>query len=103
MSDKYDCTIGDNWQAFDGSPIEVEFDTDGKEVSRALFIINKGAIVKEFMNPTSPIFVELDENDAAKLQHENICRLILFDTRNRKKTCPGYLLFTAAPEVYHES
>ena len=103
MNDKYDVIIGDNWQAFDGSPIEVEYDTDGEEVSRALFVINNGAIVKEYQTPTSPIYVDLDENDTVKLQHENIGRLILFDAQGRKKTCRGYLAFTAGPEVYHES
>jgi hypothetical protein len=93
----------DNLQAFDGAPIEVEFDTEGKEVSRALFVINDGAIVKEYQNPTSPINVELDETDTGKLQHDNVGKLILFDSQGRKMTCDGELRFVAEKAVYIES
>ena len=93
----------DNLQAFDGEPIEVEFDTGGKPVSRALFVINEGKIVKEYLNPTSPIYVELDETDTAKLVYENVGKLILFDSQNRKLTCEGQLEFTADKEFYVES
>jgi hypothetical protein len=90
-------------QAFDGAPIEVEFDTEGKEVSRALFVINNGAIVKEYENPTSPIYVELDETDTGKLQHENVGKLILFDSQGRKTTCDGEARWFANKEVFNES
>ena len=93
----------DNLQAFDGEPIEVEFDTDGQEVSKAIFVINHGAIVKEFTSPTSPIFVELDETDTGKLMNYNVANLILYDNRNRKLTCDGELQFTAKNEVYRQS
>ena len=96
-------TKGDNAQAFDGAPIEIEFDTDGKEVSRALFVINSGIIVKEFENPVSPLEVELDEEDTIKLQFRNIGKLILFDSEGRKHTCDGTLEFTANEGVYFES
>lgn len=93
----------DNLQAFDGSPIEVEFDTEGKEVSRALFVINEGEIVKEYQNPTSPLYVELDETDTGKLKYLNIAKLILFDAQGRKLTLDGQLEFTTNKEVYVES
>lgn len=94
---------GDNFQAFDGTPIEVEFDTNGKEVSRALFVINGGIIVKEFEDPASPLQVELDENDTKKLQVRNVCNLILYDSEGRKQTCDGTLEFTVNEGVYIES
>lgn len=93
----------DNMQAFDGAPIEVEYDTDGKEVSKALFVINHGVIVKEYLNPTSPIFVNLDEEDTGKLCYNNVGNLILYDSQNRKLTCNEELQFTADKEVYRES
>ena len=93
----------DNWQAFDGEPIEIEFDTDGKEVSKALFVINHGAIVKEYTNPTSPIYAELDETDTGKLMRYNVGNLILYDNLNRKLTCDGELQFTVKDEVYKQS
>jgi hypothetical protein len=93
----------DNLQAFDGAPIEVDFDTNGKEVSKALFVINRGAIVKEYLNPTSPIFVDLNEEDTGKLCYNNVANLILYDSQNRKLTCDGELQFTANKEVYRES
>lgn len=93
----------DNLQAFDGSPIEVEFDTEGKEVSRALFVINEGDIVKEYTNPVSPLYVELDETDTGKLKYRNIAKLILFDSLGRKLTLDGQLEFTTDKEVYLES
>jgi len=93
----------DNLQAFDGEPIEVEFDTDGKEVSKAIFVINNGVIVKEFLNPVSPFYVELNEEETGKLQALNVANLILYDSLNRKKTCDGELKFTTDKEVYLES
>lgn len=93
----------DNLQAFDGNPIEIEFETDGKAVSRALFVINNGVIVREFLNPVSPIYVELDESDTGKLQSINVGNLILFDSEGRKKTFDGELRFTTEKEVYLES
>lgn len=93
--------IGDDWQAFDGSPIEVEFDTDGKTVSKALFVINYGTIVKEFLNPVSPLIVQLNETDTKKLKHQNIAHLILFDEQGRKQTCDGQLDFIACKEIYN--
>ena len=94
---------GDNLQAFDGQPIEVEFDTDGKEVSEAWIVINEGAIVKKYQNPTSPIYVELDETDTKKLNATNYMNLIGFDSQNRKLTFDGALVFRAKKEVYSES
>ena len=94
---------GDNYQAFDGKPIEVEFDTDGKVVSRALFVINNGVIVKEFENPISPLEVELSEEDTIKLDYRNIANLILYDEQGRKQTCDGQLEFFVSEEVYIES
>lgn len=94
---------GDNLQAFDGSPIEVEFDADGKEVSEIWIVINEGAIVKKYQNPVSPIFVELDESDTKKLSSTNYMRLIAFDSLNRKLTFDGVLMFRAKGEVYSES
>lgn len=93
----------DNLQAFDGSPIEVEFDTDGKEVSKAIFVINHGDIVKEYLNPTSPIYVPLDSTDTGKLHEYNVANLILYDEHGRKLTCCGELQFRAKKEVYRES
>lgn len=93
----------DNLQAFDGEPIEVEFDTDGQEVSEAWFVINEGAIVKKYQNPTSPIYVELDEEDTGKLSFQNTAKLICFDSQHRKLTFEGQLDFTAKKEVYVES
>lgn len=94
---------GDNLQAFDGSPIEVEFDTDGKEVTEAWIVINEGAIVKKYQNPTSPIYVELNESDTKKLSATNCMNLICFDSQNRKLTFDGELAFRARREVYGES
>ena len=85
---------GDNLQAFDGGPIEIEFDTEGKEVSKAEFIINKGIIVKTFLNPVSPIFVNLTEQDTKKLGLNNYAKLVLYDTQGRRKTCDETLVFT---------
>lgn len=93
----------DNLQAFDGLPIEVEFDIGDKKASKGIFVINSGVIVKEFLNPTSPIFVELDETDTGKLKYYNIGKLILFDDKNRKITLNGQLAFYADKEVYLES
>ena len=94
---------GDNLQAFDGSPIEIEYDTNGKSVSKAQFVINNGSIVKEFNNPISPLSVTLDETDTKKLRATNYGKLILFDSQNRKKTCEGTLIFTASEGVYNAS
>lgn len=96
-------TKGDNLQAFDGSPIEVEFDTGGKEVSEAWIVFNNGDIVKKYQNPTSPIYVELDETDTHKLKFRNVAKMIGFDSMGRKLTFEGYLEFTANAEVYSES
>ena len=95
---------GDNFQAFDGNPIVVEFETNGMEVSRALFVINSGTIVKEFKNPVSPLSIELNENETKKLNlAKNIANLILFDSQGRKKTCDGTLEFSLNEGVYFES
>lgn len=94
---------GDNLQAFDGLPIEVEFDTEGKEVSEAWIVINEGAIVKKYQNPISPIYVELDEKDTKKLSATNYMNLIGFDTQGRKLTFEGVLICRAKKEVYSES
>lgn len=93
----------DNLQAFDGGPIEVEFDTQGKEITRGLVVINNGAIVKEFLNPVSPLYVELDEEETGKLQYRNVMNFIGYDSLDRKLTFDGQLEFTANKEVYVES
>lgn len=93
----------DNLQAFDGSPIEVEFDTEGKEITRALVVFNNGAIVKEYLNPISPLYVELDETDTGKLKYRNIINLIGYDSLGRKLTFDGQYEFIADKEVYVES
>lgn len=90
----------DNLQAFDGSPIEVEFDTNGQEITKALIVINNGVIVKEYQNPTSPIYVELNEGDTAKLKYQNVMNFIGYDSQNRKLTFDGELYFRASKEVY---
>lgn len=90
---------GDNLQAFDGGPIEVEFDTGGAPVSKAEFIINKGVIVKTFLNPVSPILVNLTEADTKKLSLNNYAHLVLYDSRGRRKTCEETLAFTAKEAI----
>lgn len=89
----------DNLQAFDGSPIEVTFDTGDKTVTEAWAVFNNGALVKKYTNPTSPIEVELDEDDTGLLSLNNVMNLILFDDEGRKLTCEGELKFTLNKEV----
>ena len=96
---------GDDLQAFNGSPIEINLITeDGEplpEISKAIFSINNETITKEFENPEFPIYVELDSEDTIKLSYKNTGRLILWDTSNRKLTIDETLEFIALPEVYH--
>lgn len=96
---------GDNWQAFDGRPITVELEDLEEDViiTRALVVINKGTIVREYINPIFPLEVELDENDTKKLLPTNTMNLIVYDRKNRKMTCDGMLQFRAKTEVYNES
>lgn len=93
----------DNWQAFDGSPIEVEFDTEGKEITRGLVVFNNGAIVKEFLNPVSPLYVDLNEEETGKLKYRNVMNFIGYDSLDRKLTFEGQCEFTTDKEVYIES
>lgn len=92
---------GDNLQAFDGRPVKIEFETD-LPVSKAAFVINNGVIVKEFQNPVSPLYIELDENDTKKLSAVNQANFVIWDSLGRKRTCDGFLNFTANEEIYHE-
>ncbi|MCR5261960.1 MAG: hypothetical protein K6C94_09010 [Candidatus Gastranaerophilales bacterium] len=92
---------GDNLQAFNGQPFKIEFDAD-LPVSKAALVINNGIIIKEFENPSSPLLVELDENDTAKLSASNQAHFVVWDSNGRKRTCDGVLNFTAKEEIYHE-
>lgn len=90
-------TRGDNFQAFDGLPIIVDIiatEEEKQEISKAIFVINKGDIQKTFENPVFPLEVEIDENDSKKLKDTNIGELVVFDRENRPLTCNGRLTFT---------
>ena len=92
---------GDNLQAFNMKPIRIDFNSD-INISKAAFVINNGIIVKEFINPVSPIFVELDENDTAKLSQTNKANFIVWDNQGRKKTCDVEVIFKVKEEIYHD-
>lgn len=88
---------GDNLQAFDGLPIEVdlEFEDDEKEVSKAIAVFNDGIVCKEFITPTFPLNVNLTEEDTDKLPYHCTMKLVVFDTNTpaRRKQCDGVLEF----------
>ena len=92
---------GDNLQAFNGKPVKIDFNADFT-ISKAAFVINNGIIVKEFVNPVFPVYVELDEQDTAKLSKNNQAQLIIWDEYGKKKTCKTVVNFSASEEVYHE-
>ena len=99
--------IGDNFQAFDGQPIEIDLTLEEGEtmpiISKAIFVINNGIVAKTFENPTFPLEVELEEKDTIKLSLQNKANLIVYDSEDRKLTCDGELFFSLKSEVYHES
>ena len=98
-------TRGDNLQAFDGLPIEIDIDATEQEkaqIKKAIFVINK-EIAITFINPPFPLQVELDETKTRQLKDTNIGELIVFDSQNRKLTCEGRLIFSSKGEVYNES
>lgn len=93
---------GDNLQAFDGKPIKIEIDNPEEiYIKEAYVVINNGAVVKHYSEPTDEILVYLDSKDTAKLSYKNIMKLIVVDAQGRKRTCPEELVFTAEKEVYH--
>lgn len=93
---------GDNLQAFDGKPIKIEIDNPEEiYIKEAYVVINNGAVVKKYEEPTNEILVELDSKDTAKLSYKNTMKLIVVDYKGRKRTCPEELEFTASKEVYH--
>ena len=95
---------GDDFQAFDGEPIEINLiPEEGEElpvISKAVFVINNEAVVKTYENPEFPLYVELNSEDTIKLSPVNIGKLIIWDDKNRKKTIDECVKFTTEPEVY---
>ena len=86
---------GDNLQAFDGLPIvvDIEFEEDAKDVSKAIAVFNDGIVCKEFVNPQFPLEINLEEKDTVKLPYHVIMKLVVFDTQGRRKQCDGSLEF----------
>lgn len=98
-------TRGDNFQAFGGLPIEIDLvdatEEEKKEVKRAIAVINKGVLAFDFINPTFPLQVEIDETQSKKLSDTNVMELIVFDSENKKTTCEGRLVFNTKGEIYN--
>lgn len=94
--------IGDNFQAFDGQPItvELEFEEDGQDVSKAEAIFNCGALCKHFDAPVFPIKIEINEEDSKKLSLYNEMRLVVWDNKGRRKQCDGVLKFKMEKGVF---
>ena len=95
-------TKGDDLQAFNGQPIKITIVNPTDEpVKIAYVVINNGAIVKEYPNPEDVILVKLDSIDTNKLSFKNTMKLIAIDSKGRKRTCNGELVFETNKEVWH--
>ena len=95
-------TKGDDLQAFNGEPIKVTIINPTDEpIKVAYAVINNGAIVKEFPDPEDVIYVKLDSIDTNKLGYQNSMKLIVLDSKGRKRTCKGELTFETDKEVWH--
>lgn len=98
----YNITKGDDLQAFNGQPIRITIINPTDEpIKTAYVVINEGAVVKEFPDPEDVILVKLNSIDTSKLSYQNSMKLIAIDTKGRKRTCNGELVFETNKEVWH--
>ena len=95
-------TKGDDLQAFNGQPIKVTIINPTQEpIKVAYVVINNGVIVKTYPNPEDVIYVELNSVDTNKLSYKNSMKLIAIDSKGRKITAKGELVFETNKEVWH--
>ena len=85
---------GDDTNAFDTKFISVVLEnSDLLDISKAEF--RCGTVLKTFEDPIFPLDIDLTSEETSKLDYQNVCYLAIYDRQGRKKTCEGYLTFTA--------
>ena len=87
MTDIYQ---GDNTGAFTQNFISITATIpEGFTISKAEF--KCGSILLEFLEPTFPLIINLDETQTEKLSVSNTCYLAVYDELGQKQTCTGSL------------
>lgn len=93
---------GDNTAAFGNNYITIKIKNElGYQISKILFIINGGVIVKEFTDANYfiqqdiELVVNFDSGETAKLNNTNTGNLIAYDMQDRQYTCQQFLTFSA--------
>jgi hypothetical protein len=84
---------GDNTKAYDKHflMIELEADDDTPLPSKVEFVT--GCIVKPYINPQFPLYVDFDETESAKLNYVNVGYLVTYDDKGRRETAEGSITF----------
>ncbi|MBR2526607.1 hypothetical protein IKE67_09105 [bacterium] len=84
---------GDNSQAYNKHFLEIDLELDegAKPPSKVEFVT--GCIVKPFVNPQFPIYVDFSESESAKLNYINVGYLITYDDKGRRETAEGSITF----------
>lgn len=83
-------TRTDDTDAF-GQPelLRINFEIpEGQICTKAILVINDGALNLTFNNPISPIEVNLTGEQTALLRDDNCCSLKLYDGNNKQLTIP---------------
>lgn len=84
---------GDNSQAYDKHFLEIDLELDEgvNPPSKVEFVT--GCIIKPFINPQFPIYVDFDEAESSKLNYINIGYLVTYDDLGRRETADGFIKF----------
>lgn len=84
----------DNSEAFNNHFLKISLKNpiDESKLSRADFVT--GCIVKSFVNPAFPLYVDFDESETSKLNYINEGYLVVYDKQGRRLTAKGSIRFT---------
>ena len=93
MEEEYKRYKGDNSAAFNNHFLKIELERDEDTPMPSWVEFVTGCIVKPYINPQFPLYVDFDEKESAKLCHINRGYLRAYDDKGQRMTCQGEIKF----------
>lgn len=93
MSTNYVLRKGDNTKAFGNNFLEITLEKDENEPMPSKVEFEAGCIVKPFINPKFPLYVNFDEAETSKLNYVNVGYLKCYDALGQPWTAEGSITF----------
>ena len=97
---------GDDTSAFGGTFINIKVkNPDLYPISKILFVVNNGVIIKKFTDAENfqraetDLTVNFDSTETQKLYATNVGNLVVFDATGKQETCQEYVQFNAQTGV----